>query len=277
MPNLELDLLDNAVDSLNEALKKYQQGKEGDQKAYKFCIQHLSHFFELILKYYVTQSHPLLIYKNPFAKIINGESQTIGLHEAVNFLKNEGHDFSKDFEDDLKWLKKLRNDIEHHKFSMNVTEVDDSIGRLMKAIVIFDEEHENIDLSGHISNEHYEVFHTLAETYEGRLIKAKKEVEDAEKEAYRGVGPKEYGFVKFAIYHCYECDHETMIPNEDSSTGYKCTFCGNEESDEIEEECTMCGSAWPRSEMSCMEWTDEGDYENLCPVCMRHPEYVRDD
>lgn len=62
MSNIELDLLDNAIDSLNEALSKYQQGKKGDTKAYKFCIQHLSHFFELILKFYVTQSHPLLIY-----------------------------------------------------------------------------------------------------------------------------------------------------------------------------------------------------------------------
>lgn len=32
------------------------------------AILHFSHFMELILKYYVTQAHPLLIYKNPFAK-----------------------------------------------------------------------------------------------------------------------------------------------------------------------------------------------------------------
>ena len=29
-PNIELDLFENATDSLNEALSKYQQGKNGD-------------------------------------------------------------------------------------------------------------------------------------------------------------------------------------------------------------------------------------------------------
>lgn len=30
----QLELLDNAIDSLNEALSKYQQAKAGDVKAY---------------------------------------------------------------------------------------------------------------------------------------------------------------------------------------------------------------------------------------------------
>lgn len=57
MARIELDLLENAIDSLNEALAKYQDGLDGNEKAYKFCVQHLSHFLELVLKYYVTQSH----------------------------------------------------------------------------------------------------------------------------------------------------------------------------------------------------------------------------
>ena len=46
----QLDLLENAIDSLNEALAKYEQANTGDIKAYKFCVLHLSHFLELILK-----------------------------------------------------------------------------------------------------------------------------------------------------------------------------------------------------------------------------------
>ena len=34
MAEVELDLLENAFDSLNEALAKYQEGKDGDEKAY---------------------------------------------------------------------------------------------------------------------------------------------------------------------------------------------------------------------------------------------------
>jgi len=187
MADIELDILENAIDSLNEALSKYQEGKDGNEKAYKFCVQHLSHFLELILKYYVIQSHPLLIYKNPFAKTINEETQTIGLHEAINFLKNEGHDISSKFEKDIKWLKKLRNNIEHHKFEMDVDEVEEAIGRLMSAVVEFDGSHENIDLSSYIDTDQYDLFHMLANTYEGRLKKAETEVKKAEEEAYKGV------------------------------------------------------------------------------------------
>lgn len=36
MSTLTLNLFENAVDSLDEALKKYQAAQEGDTKAYKF-------------------------------------------------------------------------------------------------------------------------------------------------------------------------------------------------------------------------------------------------
>lgn len=270
MAGVELDLLENAIDSLNEALAKYQDGKDGNQKAYKFCVQHLSHFLELILKYYVTQSHPLLIYKNPFAKKVTQESQTIGLFEAINFLKNEGHDISEKFEKDIGWLKKLRNNIEHHKFSMEVCDVEEAIGRLMSAVVAFDESHENIDLSSYISTEQCDLFHELANTYERRIKKAEQKVE----ETLAGLDPKEDNM---NVYHCYECEHDTMIPNEESETGYRCTFCDNEESDDIEVDCGMCGTQWAVRHMQCLDWADTGNPEYYCPYCLHDPNYVKDD
>lgn len=86
----KLDLLGNAMDSLEEALKKFQEGDEGDQKAYKFCVLHMAHFIELIFKHHITEKHPLLIYANPFAaKIDPATAKTIGLWEAVNFIKTK--------------------------------------------------------------------------------------------------------------------------------------------------------------------------------------------
>lgn len=270
MARFELDLLENAIDSLNEALAKYQQGLDGNGMAFKFCVQHLSHFLELVLKYYVTQSHPLLIYKNPFAKDITEESQTIGLFEAINFLKNEGHEIPDKFESDLRWLKKLRNGIEHHKFSMKLEEVQDCIGRLMSAVVAFDESHDILDLSAHISKDQYDLFHELANTYEGRVKKAKQVVEDY----ISGCDPSDDDC---HVYHCYECDHDTIIPCEESSTGYRCTFCGNEESDDIEVRCGLCDLTWPVGLMESVDWGDTGKYEYCCPRCRHDPEYVKDD
>lgn len=79
------------------------------------------------------------------------------------------------------------------------------------------------------------------------------------------------------VLNCPECGLDTMIFDESSSTGYKCTFCGNEESDEIEVECSMCGSMWPESDIISVDWTDEGHIEKVCPYCRRDPDYVGDD
>lgn len=270
MAKIELDLLENAVDSLNEALAKYQEGLDGNNKAFKFCVQHLSHFLELVLKYYVTQSHPLLIYKNPFAKDITDESQTIGLFEAINFLKNEGHEVPERFESDLKWLKKLRNSIEHHKFSMRPEEVQESIGRLMSAVVEFDQTYNVLNLSTYITEGQYDLFHDLANTYEGRLRRAEKAVEDYEAGCDLGGGD-------YRVYHCYECDHRTIIPCEESVTGHRCAFCGNEESEDIEIRCSVCDVPWPMGLMKLLDGADAGRYEYYCPHCLHDPEYVKDD
>lgn len=262
MSKYELDLLENALDSLNEALAKFQLGRDGEENAYKFCILHLSHFLELLLKYYVTQAHPLLIYKNPFGKNLNDDSYTIGLPEAVQFLKNEGKEISKKFSDDLDWLKKLRNNIEHHKFSMNVNEVEETVGRLMNAVHEFNETHKNIDLSQYINNENYDVFHELANTYVGKLKKAEEAVSEAQKKAYSGLRPKEYNLVNFQILTCPECGNNTLISDKSSSTGYSCTFCENNDSDDIEVECGICGVPLPKH---MMDDTDEWGY-----ICEHH-------
>lgn len=173
----QLDLLENAIDSLNEALVKYEQSKAGDVKSYKFCVLHLSHFLELVLKHYVTLSHPLLLYKNPFAKGFDRESQTIGIQEATNFLKNEGRNLPESFLEDLYWLKRLRNHIEHHKFDMDIAQVEASIGRLISAFVKFDQAHENIGLDDYVDIKQYDLFLKLANNYVLDLKKAESEVE----------------------------------------------------------------------------------------------------
>ena len=263
--NHSLDLLDNAIDSLNEALDKYQQAKAGEVKAYKFCVLHLSHFLELVLKHYVTLAHPLLIYKNPFSKSFDGDSPTIGLQEAVNFLKSEGRDLSGKFLDDLQWLKKLRNRIEHHKFDMDVPQVEGAVGRLISAFVEFDQTHENLGLDGLIEFNQYNLFLALADNYELNLKRAENEC------------VINHDDPDFQVCHCDECGHNTLIPNSDSETGYRCAFCGNEESDEIMMRCGICDMPWHKFQMRELDWTDDNNWIFVCPRCLGNPLYVKDD
>lgn len=261
----KLDLLENAISSLNEALRSFVIGRGGDPSGYKFCVLHLSHFMELVFKHYLTEAHPLLIYKNPFAKNLNEDAFTVGLTEAVQFLLNEGRELPKSFVEDLDWLKKLRNRIEHHRFEMDVDEVEDTVGRLVNAFHQFDKLHSNIDFGRLISDEHYKTFEELAYTYAERLQRAEEKVANAEKDAYSGYRPKEYMLVDFKCYYCPSCGHRTLIANPESDTGFRCTFCENEDSDDIEVFCDICGAEFPVSDMH--------EVEDIGYICPHHTDY----
>ena len=243
----ELDLLENAIDSLKEALSKYEDGSEYNISAYKFSILHFAHFFELLFKYYVTESHPLLIYRNPFSKKIEKES-TIGLWEAIQFLRNEGKEIDKDFNNDLEWIKKLRNQIEHFKFEMDVIEVRRTLGRLIRATNEFNDEYELIIISSYLNGNHLEIFNELDDEYKSNLATARV---SARAKSDDGEG-----------HDCNYCGEFGTASLSDSS--YSCQLCGYSE-DIIT--CCQCGSEFREEEMRV--WNDEHppyiDY--ICEYC----------
>jgi hypothetical protein len=83
----ELDLLDNALDSLAEALAKFEEGDDGEPKAYKFAVLHMAHFIELIFKHHVAEKHPLLIYKESKMTACNKEAGDKKGDERKAFMK----------------------------------------------------------------------------------------------------------------------------------------------------------------------------------------------
>ncbi len=228
MQSVKLNLLENAFDSLDEALQKFKEGQNGKTKAYKFAILHFTHFIELFFKYYVTKSHPLLIYKNPFSKNVKKQN-TIGLWEAIQFLKNEGKDFSDNLSCDLEWIKSLRNQIEHYEFSMDLNEVELTLGRLMNALLVFQNtySHSYESMIQRIDKENQDVFLQLASNYEKKLQIALQQVEMQRKKAYEGARLKEYDLSNWQISNCIKCEHLTFITDNHSKTGFKCTYCGN--------------------------------------------------
>jgi hypothetical protein len=246
----ELGLLENALDSLNEALRKFQAGENGDARSYKFAVLHFAHSLELLFKFYVTQSHPLLIYKNPFSKNIEKEN-TISLWDAVQFLKNEGKNISADLSKDLEWVKQLRNNIEHHKFEMNVHDVRKALGRLIRATMEFSDEHDLLDLAEKVEPDCKNTFDTLADEYRASIAAARAEALDKsdDGEAYD-------------CAHCGERGTAALIEEK-----YECLFC--KETVSIVE-CCVCGDDFPETEVSV--WNDDHlphiDY--ICEACESH-------
>jgi len=298
----QLDLKENAIDSFNEALAKYELVQGGELRQFKFAILHLSHFLELVLKLYIVTVDENLLFTKCYTpirerakrdsitvmdaynalvsegvdlgRLINGVARpyTVTLDQALSFAKCEkcsktGVDFvDVDFCNDIDWLKNLRNDIEHYQFSLTPKEARLCIGRLVRGVAEFIDIFDLFNLEDEVGSDNLQIFQTLADEYSHLLIEAKKDVEEREAEAFRGVRPKFYEFVNWNVYECPDCTNNTMIPSEDSSTGYKCTFCQNEESDEIEVACDCCGAMAPGDDMST--WlTDDGDVEYRCYYC----------
>lgn len=268
-----LDIFENAVDSLVEALHKFEEGENGDDKAYKFAVLHTAHFLELLLKHHVAAKHPLLIYSNPFSKKLD-TNRTITLWDAVNFINNENEGtIDQELLADLEWLKKLRNEIEHHKFEMDVDNVRLTMGRIFQAVQEFLENHSEVELETHLPESVLKTFTTLADEYEFKrqtAIKAAEKYEEEHPGDYKDPDDKP------TVLFCYECDSQTLIEDEDSNSGYKCNFCGNEESDEIPANCDICGVLTTMGEL--VYWDNEyGTNEARCYYCSGQHRMDKDD
>jgi hypothetical protein len=308
----QLGIKENALDSFNEALVKFEQGERGDLRHYKFAILHLSHFLELVLKLYIVSVDTNLIFSKCFQIIekkakknsinllqafeeyqkegLNFEQtlkaishpHTITLDQALEFAKCEkcritGVNFvDVDFCDDIEWLKGLRNNIEHYQFKLPPKEVRLCIGRLVRSVTEFIEIFSLFDLKSEIAKDRYHIFEVLADEYTHLLKEAKREVSEKEEGVYRGVRHKHYVLIDWNVYQCPECSNNTMILSEESSTGYKCTFCSNEESDEIEVPCDCCGAMDTIEEMATWEM-DDGTVENRCYFCSGQYHADKDD
>lgn len=295
----KLDLESNALDSFNEAIKKFKQGEDGDHKAFKFAILHLSHCFELTLKMYIQTLNEELIFSKCYRAVLErAKSDKINFIEAFNKMEAENFDFEGSIKghknpytitldqalsiaalekcsktsvslvdekllDDISWMKNLRNSIEHYEFSFTIKDVRLVMGRLVRGLAEFADLFCLYDLDKKISKELSDVYKILSDEYEHNIHESYLDVFDARREAFRGVRPKYIELVNWKEYPCDYCGHDTMIQNNNSTTGYRCTYCGAEDSGSIEVTCDVCGTEWPEEEMS--SWLGEGTH--TCPSC----------
>ena len=266
-----LSLLQNALDSLNEGLTQYRAFLSGRMRASKFAVLHFSHYLELLLKHCVAQIDEEALWIS--------STKTIGAQEALELLVKEGVSIPATFRADFKWFKNLRNNVEHFEFSLDADRVRQSVARLLyDADLILNACNEVIDFPAALETSNLGVFAELSREYAARLRVAIQKAKEAENAAYRGVRPKFRDQVQFHVGECDSCGQETFITNDSSPTGYQCTFCEEQYSDDMPMDCTLCGMPWTRGELTFIEnWTDEGHSENACPRCLHHPDYVKDD
>lgn len=174
----ELDLLKNAIDYLNEAMKYYQEAKNSDDKArlYKFCILHCVSFAELFIKEYVRQEHELLLFNNSAKHTFVDKKQrkTITLQDCYHLLRNARLNNAEKLEKEMQYLQSLRNELMHYEVNYDVKIVDEKIGELLTYLTDFDEANRNIQPIQKVKPEYKELLAELTNEYQRKLKKAKK-------------------------------------------------------------------------------------------------------
>jgi len=225
----ELDIFANAVDSLNEGLRKYQEAHAGKVGAYKFAVLHFSHFLELLFKHAVAAEHQLLIYKNPASKNLAKES-TIGIWDSIAILKNAHYHFDPELLADIEWLKQLRNDIEHYKFHMEVRQVRAALGRILRASTQFPAAAGTQAISQAVTSDCRDIFNTLLDEYREQVANARADAKDE--------APDD-------VTNCTFCGESEVAVER--TTDIHCFFCLE---DDVFHECVICGEQHRESEMT---------------------------
>lgn len=88
---LEYGLVENALDSLREAMNYYNEGDEEDNaNQYKFSILLSAHCVELLLKEILRRNHPALLFENidSVKDLQDDDNQTVGYKNAIQRVKN---------------------------------------------------------------------------------------------------------------------------------------------------------------------------------------------
>lgn len=260
----ELNLLENARESLFEALAKFEEAEKGEKKSYRFAVLHMAHFVELSLKHHIASKTPLLLHTDPFSKEPD-RNRAIDHVDCINFIHNENPEtISRALRMDLEWFKKLRHRIEHHKFTMDAQEARITLGRLFRSVMEFFYVHSDLDVNEHIPDSTKYTFDKLASEYTFAMQTAMTAVDMAEPQnlidalAKRSSDP--------VRLDCPECGHFTLTIEKDSPTGFRCAFCKYEDSDEIPLNCDVCDIPFVRDDIEYWP-TGDGGMEARCYLC----------
>ena len=297
---LKLGLIDNACDSLNEALRKYKQGADGKVVAHKYVVVHLAHFAELILKGFVNSINEYLVYENCFEYLTKeAKNRKVSIESVYDALMEEGFDFDElvekngrktistskavsfvksrngtdkdcvDFLEKVDYIKDIRNDVLHFEVDMSVFDVRYNAGVLIRGATEFCNNECIVDIRARVDWDLVDVFDSFF-SEEGFCLN-EKEVEASYiiRDINKGLSRKDRaeGIGVTSSYECDVCLRYTMIPDGNSWTKYSCRACGEKTSSTLEIPCAVCGCPVQMWHMTAIK-TDSGD-EWVCENCYR--------
>lgn len=229
---LEFGLVENALDSLREAMNYFNEGDE-DKNAtqYKFSILLAAHSAELLLKEILRRNHASLLFENidRVTDLNNGENITVGYKTSITRVKNLCGVNLLQYESYLEELGRIRNKIQHYKYSINGEYHKQLMSKAFSAIEFLFMDVLNLkyeDFEDILDKRDVDFLHEDIAVFDSRM-------KDIQKEFQNGSSTKfeiEYSIGKFLSVRCPNCGAKALS----TSDKIKCKMCGTEFADYIE-------------------------------------------
>ncbi|MDU1141590.1 hypothetical protein [Aeromonas rivipollensis] len=234
----KFNLIENASDSLEHAIKHMGPIDQNGVGDWKRIIVDFSHVIELLFKEKLRQIHPAFVFDN-IDKYPSKDAFTVGAEKAFQRLQKIGYiTFSKEEVRAINTAREKRNEIEHFEFSISEDEAKILVGQVLSFIFTFSEEHLDLDWKNtHLKNKRWYILSQYTELYSDLLRKANDKINAED------LNPIE----------CTSCHNDTF-----SAEHEKCLVCSYEE--EVLS-CRWCKKPYIFSSCSYRENTE------LCPSC----------
>jgi len=231
---LELDLLENAIDSIVHGLEHYVEGHRSITN-YKFVILHITQGVELILKERLSREHWVLIYEKVEKP---DKSRTIGFETAVERLQSICNISLDKYIKGLRRLRNARHEIEHYTVSLSEQEATALIGSNIPFLMEFLEDELETTLKEHIAEEIWQELLLIEEVYSRAKKKADEEI------TLLGWDEKDGGYLW--LKSCPLCGEEYFVRKDRHEQEARCLFCNHVAQ---LEECWKCGELFPAGDL----------------------------
>lgn len=221
---MQLNLLENSMDSLSEAIDYYTSGKKySDERCYKFCIFLLYHSAELILKEILNREHKVFIYERIEDYVNKKNMQTIGFRKALERVRSICDIDLRNYHSYLDDLAALRNKIQHYEINADVSEMTKTIISSFSAIEYLVLNVLNTDFNAfgeHIDDSQINTLHKDKEAYDKRKTDIRNDIKTNNHKRVTF----EYAEGKYLNIPCPDCAETYLIKEDDNEI--KCLFCG---------------------------------------------------
>ncbi len=252
---LKLDLLDNALDFLADAVDQLSDADLSKTRI-KYAVLHLSSAVELLLKQRLLNEHWSLIFSdiNKADKTLldSGDFKSVDFGESLNRLTRIcGITFSR-HKQVLENLKRLRNRIEHYQFSISEDEAESLLVKTWSFVLEFVSDH----LDSSLSEEAREALECIRE----KMVKHETFIDQRTQEIQNQL--EEIRQDQTVILDCPFCLQDAL-PMTGEET--RCLFCKRAFSaDQVQDEWLTLHEGWHYQDPKEMA-TDPLLHE--CPSC----------